>query len=50
MTVRNGNYSAFSGYHRTYSDYSEIRCSVCGSSFRSKANYVLRLKNAEDAK
>jgi len=34
------NYSAFNGYHRTYSDYSEIRCLTCPARWRTKAAYV----------
>jgi len=34
------NHSAFSGYHRTYSDYSEVWCPVCPRAWRTKASYV----------
>lgn len=34
------NHSAFSGYHYTHSDYSEIRCDVCHARWRTKAAYV----------
>jgi hypothetical protein len=38
------NHSAFSGYRRTPSDYSEVVCSVlmggCGARWRTKAAYV----------
>ncbi len=37
---RNCNYSAFSGYHRTYSDYSRVGCTKCGHTWRTKAGYV----------
>jgi hypothetical protein len=43
VTVRRANYSAFNGYHRTPSDYSEIRCTVCPTRWRTKAAYVDRL-------
>lgn len=38
--VRKANYSAFNGYHKTPSDYSEVRCPVCGRVWRTKAAYV----------
>ncbi len=38
------NYSAFNGYRRTYSDYSEVSCEReeggCGAIWRTKARYV----------
>ncbi len=37
---RNCNYSAFSGYHYTPSDYSGVSCRKCGAVWRTKANYV----------
>lgn len=37
---RNCNYSAFNGYHWTYSDYSCMTCHVCGAVWRTKASYV----------
>ncbi len=40
---RKCNYSAFSGYHRTASDYSAVRCLACGANWRSKADYVNEL-------
>jgi hypothetical protein len=39
------NYSAFSGYHRTPSDYSSLTCHTCGACWRTKAQYVGYLKN-----
>lgn len=42
VTVRRANYSAFSGYHHTRSDYSEVRCVQCASRWRTKAAYVDR--------
>lgn len=51
VRVRYGNYSAFSGYHRTYSDYSEVACEReaggCGVVWRTKANYVAVLLDSE---
>lgn len=37
------NYSAFSGYKRTSSDYSAVKCTCCQSRWRTKADYVLLL-------
>ncbi len=42
------NYSAFSGYHRTASDYSGLRCLNCGTYWRTKAAYVHTLKHATE--
>lgn len=46
---RNCNHSAFNGYHQTFSDYSHVICLSpgCTGSFRTKANYVLDLPDAE---
>lgn len=44
---RNCHYSAFSGYRRTYSDYSTVGCDVCGRIGRTKARYVYVLKDAD---
>lgn len=41
------NHSAFNGYRRTYSDYSGIHCEACGKFWRTKANYVGKLKRKE---
>lgn len=38
------NHSAFNGYKQTPSDYSCIRCMVCGSVWRTKSDYVLMVK------
>lgn len=38
------NYSAFSGYHKTPSDYSLIECEVCSTMWRTKAKYVYDLR------
>ncbi len=40
VTVRKANYSAFNGYHRTPSPYSEVRCPTCPTVWRTKAKYV----------
>lgn len=40
VAVRKANYSAFSGYRRTPSDYSEVACLACRSRWRTKAAYV----------
>lgn len=41
------NYSAFSGYRRTPSDYSQIHCGECGRTWRSKGIYVELLPGAD---
>lgn len=55
VLVRRGNYSAFNGYHRTYSDYSDIRCinryrdnklGPEGAFWRAKGKYVDELPDA----
>jgi hypothetical protein len=43
VTTRRANYSAFNGYHRTPSDYSEVRCTACSKRWRTKAAYVDQL-------
>ena len=45
---RNCNQSAFSGYRKTPSDYSEVCCMVdgCHSVWRTKAAYVNQLPDA----
>ena len=40
VTMRHYNCSAFNGYHRTPSEYSEMVCHFCGRMWRTKANYV----------
>ncbi len=44
---REGNASAFNGYCWTPSAYSAIRCRHCGRVWRTKANYVRHLPDAE---
>ena len=39
------NYSAFSGYRWTPSDWSLIKCFTCGALGRTKAKYVERLRD-----
>jgi hypothetical protein len=46
VVVRNGNYSAFSGYRFTPSDYSSVRCGTCHHVWRTKAAYVAGLPDA----
>jgi hypothetical protein len=42
---RNCNHSAFNGYRRTWSEYSQVVCLVCDGNWRTKAMYVTRLKD-----
>lgn len=44
---RNCNHSAFNGYHRTYSDYSTVYCPACRAVGRTKALFVLSLKDGD---
>lgn len=37
------NHSAFNGYHRTPSAYSEVFCKVCSARWRTTAAYVKNL-------
>lgn len=46
VTMRGYNQSAFNGYRRTPSAYSEIRCFNCESRWRTRAAYVERLPDA----
>jgi hypothetical protein len=45
VSMREGNRSAFSGYHWTPSAYSEVRCArpSCGRKWRTTAAYVAGL-------
>lgn len=45
---RNCNYSAFSGYHFTPSDYSCVQCHACGTAWRTKAGYVTDLVDGKN--
>lgn len=51
VLVRRGNYSAFNGYRRAYSDYSQISCESeeggCGALWRTKAKYADVLPESE---
>ncbi len=40
VTVYKANYSAFNGYRKTPSSYSEIHCKHCRSFWRTKAAYA----------
>jgi hypothetical protein len=46
VVQRNGNASAFNGYHWQWSAYSLVRCGHCGRRWRTKANYVRHLPDA----
>lgn len=43
VTMYRANMSAFNGYHRTPSRYSEVTCQRCGVRWRTGAAYVERL-------
>ena len=45
---RKCNYSAFSGYHFTPSDYSLVRCGTCGRRWRTRAAHVDDLPDARE--
>ena len=49
VTMRNCNYSAFNGYHRTPSDYSMVYCTRkgCWGSWRSKDAYTYSLPDGK---
>jgi hypothetical protein len=47
VVQRNCNHSAFSGCRYTVSDYSCITCMACGRFWRTKAQYVSKLKDQE---
>lgn len=40
VVTRKANHSAFSGYRRTPSQYSQIICIRCNALWRTKAKYV----------
>jgi hypothetical protein len=44
---RRSRCSAFDGYRNMSSDYSAVRCSICGRVWRTKADYVKTLPDAE---
>lgn len=43
ISQRKCNYSAFSGYHYTPSDYSQVHCLSCLATGRTKAAFVDKL-------
>ncbi|WP_321367643.1 hypothetical protein [uncultured Desulfuromusa sp.] len=45
VLVRHCHYSAFSGYHKTPSDWSTVLCKSCRAVGRTKAKYVDQLKD-----
>lgn len=46
VAVREGNSSAFNGYHFTRSAWSECRCGACHRRWRTKAGYVRDLPDS----
>lgn len=50
VTVYRANYSAFNGYRRTRSDYSEVTCTLDGHRWRTKAAYVEELPRSLEAR
>ncbi len=42
---RHCNHSAFSGYRRTLSMYSQVLCNSCRAHWRTKALYVIHLQD-----
>lgn len=42
------NHSAFNGWKKTYSEYSSFRCMVCTNIWRSKSDYVFKVKALHD--
>lgn len=49
VVTRNGNHSAFNGYHFTPSRYSLVRCMTCGWFWRTKARWVNSTPDATGA-
>lgn len=47
VTQRNGNASAFNGYHWTPSDYSAVHCPLCPTAWRTKAKFVNSLPDGK---
>jgi len=47
VAQRRCNHSAFNGNRYTPSAYSEVRCTVCGRVWRTKAAYVDTLPDVE---
>ncbi len=44
---RNYSCSAFNGYRREWSAFSDVHCRVCGSQWRTKAAFVDELADCE---
>lgn len=42
---RHESCSAFTGYRRQWSEYSDVACRVCGSHWRTKADFVDELED-----
>lgn len=49
VTTRNGNRSAFNGYHFTPSNYSQLHCLRCGTYWRSSGRYVKQVPDTDRA-
>lgn len=45
---RNSRCSAFDGYRQMFSDYSAVQCHICGTVWRTKADFVLKLPNGKN--
>lgn len=45
---RNSRCSAFDGYQHRFSDYSAVQCYGCGTVWRTKADFVLSLKDGKN--
>ena len=45
---RRCNHSAFNGYRWTPSDYSSVQCHICGTVWRTKSDYVYKLKDGDN--
>lgn len=45
VMTRLGNYSAFNGYRFTPSDYSCLRCRACDHVWRTRAEYVVHVRD-----
>lgn len=45
---RNQRCSAFDGYRPMFSDYSAVQCHVCGNVWRTKADFVLSLRDGKN--
>lgn len=45
---RNSRCSAFDGYQHMFSDYSAVQCHICGTVWRTKADFVLSLPDGKN--